>query len=219
MCIYKGTPSYSAPPSFRLHCFVFQCCHPRTSSAHSQLHSLSCKLRSGRQCSPSAGPCCDHQCNFVPATSKQLCKAKQDCTSVSYCDGSAAQCPQAENMPDNVTECNEGTQVCQQGDCKGSICLKFGLEQCFLSSLSSERRYSTRDLCDLACQVLLHTKTIYCGHCQKLFTIQKNSIKSCLSLDPGPERNLPVHQVLGGERYVRRARPGGGAQPQAWGAL
>ena len=32
-------------------------------------------------------------------------------------------------MPDNTTECNEGTKVCQQGDCKGSICLKYGLEQ------------------------------------------------------------------------------------------
>jgi len=46
---------------------------------------------------------------------------------------------------------NEGTQVCQQGDCKGSICLKFGLEQCFLSSNDHVHR-STRELCDLACQ-------------------------------------------------------------------
>ena len=51
---------------------------------------------------------------------------------------------------DIATECNEGTQVCQQGECKGSICLKYGLEQCFLSS--SDGKHSTRDLCELACQ-------------------------------------------------------------------
>ena len=44
-------------------------------------------------------------------------------------------------------------QVCQQGDCKGSICLKYGMEQCFLSSKDKNVRYNTRDLCELACQV------------------------------------------------------------------
>ena len=43
--------------------------------------------------------------------------------------------------------------MCQQGDCKGSICLKYGMEQCFLSSKDKNVRYNTRDLCELACQV------------------------------------------------------------------
>ena len=43
--------------------------------------------------------------------------------------------------------------MCQQGDCKGSICLKYGMEQCFLSSKDKTVRYNTRDLCELACQV------------------------------------------------------------------
>ena len=43
--------------------------------------------------------------------------------------------------------------MCQQGDCKGSICLKYGMEQCFLSSKDKSVRYNTRDLCELACQV------------------------------------------------------------------
>ena len=33
------------------------------------------------------------------------------------------------NRKDNETECNEGTKVCQAGECKGSICLKFGMDQ------------------------------------------------------------------------------------------
>jgi len=131
-----------------------QCCHPRTfgsSAETTQLNDKSCKLKPGKECSPSIGPCCDGQCRFIPKTHKQMCRAEQDCTEVAYCDGRSAKCPEPEHKVDNETECNEGTQVCQQGDCKGSICLKFGLEQCFLSSNDKERR-TTRDLCELACQ-------------------------------------------------------------------
>ena len=64
---------------------------------------------------------------------------------------------------DIATECNEGTQVCQQGECKGSICLKFGLEQCFLSSSDVRAAFASSRmdwnngnvslaLCELACQ-------------------------------------------------------------------
>jgi len=131
-----------------------QCCFPRTfgtSGESSKLNSQSCKLKGSAQCSPSIGPCCDQSCNFIKENHRQLCKAQQDCTRKAYCDGSNALCPKAENMPDNTTECNEGTKVCQQGDCKGSICLKYGLEQCFLSS-DDKIHHSTRDLCELACQ-------------------------------------------------------------------
>ncbi len=38
-------------------------------------------------------------------------------------------CPKPVNRKDNETECNEGTKVCQAGECKGSICLKFGMDQ------------------------------------------------------------------------------------------
>jgi len=131
-----------------------QCCYPRTfgtSGESSKLNSQSCKLKGSAQCSPSIGPCCDQSCNFIKERHRQLCKAEQDCTRKAYCNGSSALCPKADNMPDNTTECNEGTKVCQQGDCKGSICLKYGLEQCFLSS-DDKVHHSTRDLCELACQ-------------------------------------------------------------------
>ena len=60
----------------------------------------------------------------------------QDCTEKSFCNGETAHCPRAATKEGNKTECNDGTQVCQQGDCKGSICLKYGMEQCFLSSMT-----------------------------------------------------------------------------------
>lgn len=131
------------------------CCYPRTfgtGGETNKLNSRSCKLKEEAKCSPSIGPCCDQSCDFIKSSHNQLCKAQQDCTRPSYCNGNTALCPQAAFMPDNVTECNEGTQVCQQGDCKGSICLKYGLEQCFLSSQDDRTHHSTRDLCELACQ-------------------------------------------------------------------
>ena len=111
-----------------------QCCHPRTTDQNKQLNSLSCKLRKrvdGRkvECSPSIGPCCDNSCRFITYNKQLQCKADQECTEVAYCDGTSAKCPEPKEKPSNVTECNEGTQVCQQGECKGSICLKYGLEQ------------------------------------------------------------------------------------------
>jgi len=128
------------------------CCHPRTSKVDGKRNSLSCKLKAGVECSPSVGPCCTDQCSFIPQSHTQKCKEEQDCTEVSFCNGRTALCPPAATKSDNVTECNGGTQVCQQGDCKGSICLKYGMEQCFLSSKDKNVRYNTRDLCELACQ-------------------------------------------------------------------
>lgn len=40
-------------------------------------------------------------------------------------------------------------QVCQQGECKDSICLKYGLVSCFLTS---DTVTDKRQLCELACQ-------------------------------------------------------------------
>ena len=117
-----------------------QCCYPRTfgtSSETTQLNDKSCKLKRDRgfvECSPSVGPCCDNQCRFIQKSHDKMCRPEQDCTDVSHCDGSSAKCPVPKNKVDNETECNEGTQVCQQGECKGSICLKYGLEQVLLAA-------------------------------------------------------------------------------------
>ena len=131
-----------------------QCCHPRVQagSADGSKNHNSCRLRKNAECSPSVGPCCTDQCTFIPKSRAQQCKEDQDCTEKSFCDGTAAVCPKPDKKEDNRTECNGGTQVCQQGDCKGSICLKFGMEQCFLSSADKQTTYNTRALCELACQ-------------------------------------------------------------------
>ena len=35
-----------------------------------------------------------------------------DCTEKAFCNGRNATCPNPDPKPDNVTECNQGTQVC-----------------------------------------------------------------------------------------------------------
>ena len=35
-----------------------------------------------------------------------------DCTESAFCNGRNATCPNPDPKPDNVTECNQGTQVC-----------------------------------------------------------------------------------------------------------
>ena len=35
-----------------------------------------------------------------------------DCTEDAFCNGRNATCPNPDPKPDNVTECNQGTQVC-----------------------------------------------------------------------------------------------------------
>ena len=71
-------------------------------------------------------------------------------------------------------------QVCQQGECKGSICAKFGLAPCFLTS---DTGMNKRQLCELACQS--NTST-----CMSLSDLVSNgeltgSLEHGLSLLPG----------------------------------
>ena len=128
-----------------------QCCYPRKSKGLSDQENKErrCKRKENTECSPSEGPCCNNNCKFVSLSSQQMCKIDDDCTDVARCDGSSAKCPEPGHKKDNVTECNDGTQVCQGGDCKASICLKYGLEQCFLTS---ETVTDIRQLCELACK-------------------------------------------------------------------
>jgi len=127
-----------------------QCCHPRMNKTltDAENRQLRCKRKEYAQCSPSEGKCCTNSCTFVPARDRVLCQDTAECTEASYCKGDQATCPDPTNKIDNDTECNEGTQVCQAGECKGSICLKYGMDQCFLSSRNEK---STRTLCELAC--------------------------------------------------------------------
>jgi len=127
-----------------------QCCHPRMNSSLSDEENkrLRCTRKQGVQCSPSEGKCCKNSCEFVSGRERVKCQDDDECTAASFCNGNMATCPKPSNKIDNETECNEGTKVCQTGECKGSICLKYGMDQCFLSSAQD---HSKRDLCDLAC--------------------------------------------------------------------
>ena len=108
-----------------------------------------CKRKPGAKCSPSEGPCCRDTCTFWSSFENVKCKNEDDCNQKAICNGLQSQCPEPSHKPDNITECNEGTQVCQRGECRESICLKYGLASCFLTSAMVDDK---RELCELACQ-------------------------------------------------------------------
>ncbi|KAL1484656.1 hypothetical protein MTO96_032464 [Rhipicephalus appendiculatus] len=117
------------------------CCYPR----HNTLGAPGCTLRKGKDCSPSAGPCCSTECRLHD--SSVICSKGSLCRNVSYCDGVNATCPPGPPKPD-MTPCNEGTQVCQAGECTLSICTKYGLKDCTLAG----SEYTVDELCLIACQ-------------------------------------------------------------------
>jgi len=160
-----------------------QCCHPRMNSSLSEAENKMnrCKRKPGVQCSPSEGKCCTDTCRFVPASQSLLCQNTRECTEASYCKGDQATCPKPSNKIDNETECNEGTKVCQGGECKGSICLKYGMDQCFLSSVND---HSTRDLCELACMTRGGNKTCKSTN-EWAKTGQIPGLKTGMTLRPG----------------------------------
>ena len=128
---------------------------------------------------------------FIGTRQNLLCKHEDDCTQASKCDGLQATCPLPQTKPDNVTECNEGTQVCRAGECKSSICVKFQLAPCFLTSDSVTDK---RQLCELACQKSGFNQT--CMSTSEL--VSKGFIRDLtegLSLRPGsPCDNFQVHK-------------------------
>ncbi|XP_065203715.1 disintegrin and metalloproteinase domain-containing protein 10-like [Planococcus citri] len=130
-----------------------ECCYPRVVSdadKNANITARGCARRKNTECSPSQGPCCAaHSCKFVPADREIACKSESDCSRSSKCNGSSAECPLPPAKPDK-TRCNEGTQLCIDGECRGSICLEWGLNECFLSS-SSVPPVDKRKLCELAC--------------------------------------------------------------------
>ena len=115
--------------------------------------AISRRLRPSASCSPSQGPCCKSTCLFVPESERLECKAGQECTYGSLCNGIEATCPDPslENSlwKTGKEPCNNKTQVCQEGECKGSICLKYGLRPC---SVTSNVTRDMRTLCELTCE-------------------------------------------------------------------
>lgn len=124
-----------------------QCCYPREIEPFNEDHNARpCTRRRGAVCSPSEGPCCSESCQHE--NHLKLCRHESECTYESYCSGYKAACPAAPPKP-NRTECNMGTQVCWKGGCVGSICQKYDLEECFLTSKSGAK---PDEMCEVACQ-------------------------------------------------------------------
>ncbi|KPJ18992.1 Disintegrin and metalloproteinase domain-containing protein 10 [Papilio machaon] len=120
-------------------------------------------VEAGEECDcgkllPSQGPCCNSDtCQFVGAARNQTCREASECSHASYCSGRSAECPTPRAMP-NHTKCNNDTQLCISGECRGSICLAWNMTECFLSSSPAAAGdgvtavVDRRALCQLACQ-------------------------------------------------------------------
>ncbi|XP_033098010.1 disintegrin and metalloproteinase domain-containing protein 10-like isoform X2 [Anneissia japonica] len=106
-----------------------------------------CRLRSGSQCSPSQGPCCSNNCVF--RSSNYVCSSRTDCRQQSTCTSNRAACPMPGRQRDD-TKCNNGTMVCKQGTCSGSICdAHSNLESCLCESTPNK---PASELCQVCCQ-------------------------------------------------------------------
>lgn len=117
-----------------------ECCYDAN-----QPEDKKCKLKPGKNCSPSQGPCCTAQCDFKSRTDK--CRNDSDCAKEGMCNGVSALCPVSEPK-ENFTVCNRNTQVCIKGQCAGSICEKHGLEECTCASSDGK---DDRELCHVCC--------------------------------------------------------------------
>jgi len=100
-----------------------QCCVP----PGDKLGRTPCKLTQGAQCSPSEGLCCNSRCEYSLSTA--VCGQPTECTEPTLCTGRASYCPLARPLPDS-THCAEGSRLCQDGKCSGSICQSLGMLPC-----------------------------------------------------------------------------------------
>ncbi|KAF6779594.1 hypothetical protein AHF37_00976 [Paragonimus kellicotti] len=79
-----------------------QCCHPKESASPCKLtdtvfvNETAVKV----QCSPTAGECCTHDCQYRGET--HLCRAAGECHRSAYCNGVGAKCPPSESLPDGT---------------------------------------------------------------------------------------------------------------------
>ncbi|KAM4744814.1 disintegrin and metalloproteinase domain-containing protein 10 [Anableps anableps] len=105
-----------------------------------------CKLKPGKICSPSQGPCCTPQCTFKDSGDK--CRPESECAFEGFCNGATALCP-ASGPKENLTTCHSDTQVCINGICSGSICEKHGLEMCTCASQNGKDEAA--ELCHVCC--------------------------------------------------------------------
>ncbi|KAI1904346.1 hypothetical protein AGOR_G00004710 [Albula goreensis] len=125
-----------------------QCCYDAN-----QADGTKCKLKPGKVCSPSQGPCCTQDCSYKSNMDK--CREESECAHQGMCNGSTAQCPTSEPKA-NFTACHGETQVCLNGGCSGSICEKYGLEVCTCASVDGK---DETELCHVCCQEKMKPNT------------------------------------------------------------
>lgn len=170
-----------------------QCCVPREVSPEVDYGgSRSCQRIRGKECSPSEGPCCSDECTF--AGREKLCRQETECSHQQTCDSTQSMCPEPYPKP-NMTECNNGTQVCMSGKCGGSICMKYNMEECFLTAKTGAK---PEDMCEVACQQLDQPNT-----CRRTSEIPEMRHMSGLKLRPGS----PCNEFLGYCDVFQRCRP------------
>uniref|UniRef100_A0A8C7NBF7 Disintegrin and metalloproteinase domain-containing protein 10 n=1 Tax=Oncorhynchus kisutch TaxID=8019 RepID=A0A8C7NBF7_ONCKI len=121
-----------------------------------------CKLKPGKICSPSQGPCCTPTCNFKG--SNDTCREESECAEQGMCNGGTAQCPTSEPKA-NFTACHGETQVCLNGGCSGSICEKYDLEVCTCASIEGT---DETELCHVCCQERSKCLLFTCYHYRRL---------------------------------------------------
>lgn len=140
-----------------------KCCNPRRTGAAA--NSDSCTRKSVNsvkyECSPTQGPCCTTECSFISAADNMTCRTRTDCMKEQTCSGNSASCPESVKE-DDLKYCNDYSQVCQQGFCTGSLCLKVGTsssgttpgdwEECFVTIPGDLTVQQKEQLCYLACR-------------------------------------------------------------------
>ncbi|XP_061191097.1 disintegrin and metalloproteinase domain-containing protein 10-like [Saccostrea echinata] len=137
-----------------------KCCHPRSSDPNDK---QMCKYKDPSiKCSPTEGPCCTDKCDYKPAN-MTICRAATDCSEEQKCNGSSAKCPIPKNKED-MTYCNDYTQVCIKGVCEGSLCKRIGYnhsshahwnstwDECYIGMSGSLSVEQKENLCYLSCK-------------------------------------------------------------------
>ncbi|XP_048828902.1 disintegrin and metalloproteinase domain-containing protein 10-like [Brienomyrus brachyistius] len=125
-----------------------QCCYDAN-----QPDNLKCKLKPGKVCSTSQGPCCTPECTYKTRNDK--CREESECAHQGMCSGGSANCPASEPKA-NFTACHGDTQVCLNGGCSGSICEKYGLEVCTCASVDGK---DETELCHVCCMERMKPNT------------------------------------------------------------
>ncbi|MGH0135469.1 UNVERIFIED_CONTAM: hypothetical protein FKN15_006441 [Acipenser sinensis] len=183
-----------------------ECCYDAN-----QPENLKCRLKEGKACSPSQGPCCTKECTYKSSAAK--CREESDCAREGSCNGMQAMCPISEPKM-NFTACHRGTQVCINGQCAGSICEKYGLEECTCASTDGK---DDRELCHVCCKEKI-LAACFQAHWWAvllmgiaLIMLMAGFIKICSVHTPSSNPKLPPPKPLPGTLKRRRAQ---NANPQ-----